>query len=195
MFVSLGIIVVATLLVGVVTFFYRRHIAPEGGVFNGIESADGIFGVVGTGFAVLLGFVIFASFGSYQAARDYTGEEAVAVRQLATTAGYFDGREPRPAAQGAGLLRPRGHPDEWALMAQDRESADVEHWLLEIDATAQGMPVPDNRDRGGHGALARPGARRDRTPGAVASPRGGRSSPAWSGRCSGSSRSPCSASS
>lgn len=146
LFVSLGVIVVATLLVGVVTFFYRRHVAPEGGVFSGIESADGIFGVVGTGFAVLLGFVIFASFGSYQAARDYTGEEAVAVRQLATTAGYFDAENRDQLRKDLACYSRSVVHDEWALMAEDRESTQVENWLLELDTTAQDTPAPTNRD-------------------------------------------------
>ncbi len=186
MVVSLGIIVVATLLVGVVTFFYRRHIAPEGGVFSGIESADGIFGVVGTGFAVLLGFVIFASFGSYQAARDYTGEEAVAVRQLATTAGYFDAENRDQLRKELVCYSRTVVHDEWALMAEDRESA-----------ARRGLAARDRRDRPGHASpaptatraalehwLDQGEARQDARRGA--SPRGDRSSPAWSGRCCGS---------
>ena len=183
LFVSLGIIVVATLLVGLGTFFYRRHIAPEGGVFSGIESADGIFGVVGTGFAVLLGFVIFASFGSYQAARDYTGEEAVAVRQLATTAGYFDAENRDQLRKELACYSRAVVHDEWALMAEDRESRSSSTGCSRSTRPPRARPCPDNRDWAAHGALARPGRGPTGRP-ARAPHRGAcRSSPAWSGRC------------
>jgi hypothetical protein len=146
LFVSLGIIAAATLLVGAITYFYRRHVAPPGGVFSGIESADGIFGVVGTGFAVLLGFVIFASFGSYQAARDYAGEEAVAMRQLASTAGFFHVAD-RDQLRAEIVCYGRAVSEqEWPLMADAEESEDVEHWLREVDLTSQEMPNETNRD-------------------------------------------------
>ncbi|GAA2131035.1 hypothetical protein [Nocardioides bigeumensis] len=146
LFVSLGVIVGSTLLVGVVAYFYRRRLAPPGGVFSGIESADGIFGVVGTGFAVLLGFVIFASFGSYQAARDYAGEEAVAMRQLASTAGFFHAADRDELRRSIVCYGRAVSEQEWALMADERESADVEYWIRDVDLTAQQMPNETNRD-------------------------------------------------
>lgn len=59
--------------------------APRGGVFADSDRAAGVFGVLGTAFAVLLAFVIFVALESYGNAKERAGEEAVAVTQLHTT--------------------------------------------------------------------------------------------------------------
>ena len=56
-----GLAVTAMLLV--------RRRAPDGSYFNDGDRAAGVFGVLATGFAVLLGFVVFLAFTSYDAAR------------------------------------------------------------------------------------------------------------------------------
>jgi len=48
--------------------FVRRH-APAGSVFEDGDRAAGVFGVLATGFSVLLGFVVFLAFMSYDASR------------------------------------------------------------------------------------------------------------------------------
>src|ERR671923_1717874 len=66
-----------------------RRFAPAGGFFTDSDRAAGVFGVTGTGFAVLLAFVIFLSFSSYDRAREKASIEAVAVTQLFRTAKLF----------------------------------------------------------------------------------------------------------
>src|SRR5689334_23139376 len=63
----------------------RRH-APDGSYFNDGDRAAGIFGVLATGFAVLLGFVVFLAFTSYDAARSGAETEALIVTQEVETA-------------------------------------------------------------------------------------------------------------
>ena len=46
-----------------------RRRAPEGSYFADSDRAAGIFGVLATGFSVLLGFLIFLGFESYDASR------------------------------------------------------------------------------------------------------------------------------
>src|SRR5215208_6668969 len=63
-----------------------RRRAPDGGYFNDGDRAAGVFGVLATGFAVLLGFVVFLAFTSYDAARAGAETEALIVAQQVETA-------------------------------------------------------------------------------------------------------------
>src|SRR6266508_3052911 len=81
----LGVVVAAA----VALMLLVRRRAPVGGFFTDSDRAAGVFGVVGTGFAVLLAFVIFLSFESYDRAREAATVEAVAVSQMFRTAALF----------------------------------------------------------------------------------------------------------
>jgi len=83
---------------------------PAGGFFTDSDRAAGVFGVTGTAFAVLLAFVIFLSFSSYDRAREKASLEAVAVSQLFRTANAFFGEHAATAAGRTDLLRTGGHP-------------------------------------------------------------------------------------
>src|ERR671927_1967767 len=72
-----------------------RRFAPAGGFFTDSDRAAGVFGVTGTGFAVLLAFVIFLAFSSYDRARERSSVEASATSQLYRTANLFPS-EARP---------------------------------------------------------------------------------------------------
>jgi hypothetical protein len=63
-----------------------RRISPDGGWFNDGDRAAGVFGVLATGFAVLLGFIVFLAFTSYDASRTGAEEEALIVAQQIETA-------------------------------------------------------------------------------------------------------------
>ena len=63
-----------------------RRRAPDGGYFNDGDRAAGVFGVLATGFAVLLGFVVFLAFTSYDSARSGAEAEALTVTQQIETA-------------------------------------------------------------------------------------------------------------
>ena len=63
-FVALVVVVVATALaIGAILLVRRR--APDGSYFNDGDRAAGVFGVLATGFAVLLGLVVVLAFTSY----------------------------------------------------------------------------------------------------------------------------------
>ncbi|HEX6569875.1 MAG TPA: hypothetical protein VF015_11940 [Acidimicrobiales bacterium] len=62
-----------------------RRNAPDGSYFNDGDRAAGVFGVLATGFAVLLGFVVFLAFTSYDSSRAGAEAEATTVaRQIET---------------------------------------------------------------------------------------------------------------
>ena len=146
MFLSILFIVVCSALAVGLLYVIRRWFAPPGGYYHDAEIASGIFGVVGTGYAVLLGFVIFSVFGAYDAARQYTAQEAVAIRQLVSTAGYF---APTDAQALRGQLICYGRAvvnDEWPAMQESRESATVTAWVTRLDLTTQSLTIDNNKE-------------------------------------------------
>jgi hypothetical protein len=83
------LVVVAVTAVAVVAILVVRRNAPDGSYFHDGDRAAGVFGVLATGFAVLLGFVVFLAFTSYDAARSGAEQEAVIVAQQVETAQLF----------------------------------------------------------------------------------------------------------
>jgi hypothetical protein len=78
--------VLAAVGLAVGLFLLLRRFAPEGSFFSDGDRAAGVFGVLATGFAVLLGFVVFLAFTSYDTARSGARTEAVDVIQMYETA-------------------------------------------------------------------------------------------------------------
>ena len=66
-----------------------RRRAPEGSHFQDGDRAAGVFGVLATGFAVLLGFVVFLAFESYDTSRSGAEDEARIVSQQFETAQFL----------------------------------------------------------------------------------------------------------
>ena len=88
------IVVVAT-GVAIAAMLWVRRTAPDGSYFNDGDRAAGVFGVLATGFAVLLGFVVFLAFTSYDTARAGAESEAQIVAQQVETAQLL----PSPASE------------------------------------------------------------------------------------------------
>jgi hypothetical protein len=81
------VVVITSITVGVMLVVRRR--APEGGYFSDGDRAAGVFGVLATGFSVLLGFIIFLAFSSYDASRAGAETEATIVAQQVQTAQFL----------------------------------------------------------------------------------------------------------
>ena len=82
------IVVVVTALAITAMLLVRRH-APAGSYFEDGDRAAGVFGVLATGFAVLLGFVVFLAFQSFDTSRSGAETEAQIVTQQFETAQFF----------------------------------------------------------------------------------------------------------
>src|SRR6187551_2212384 len=80
------LIVVGASAVAIAAMLLVRRNAPDGSYFNDGDRAAGVFGVLATGFAVLLGFVVFLAIASYDAARAGAETEARVVAQQIETA-------------------------------------------------------------------------------------------------------------
>lgn len=83
---AVAVAVVTGLAIG--AMLWRRRRAPEGSYFSDGDRASGVFGVLATGFSVLLGFIVFLSFTTYDASRSGAEEEAVVVAQQFETAQF-----------------------------------------------------------------------------------------------------------
>jgi hypothetical protein len=80
------LIVVGATGLAIAAMLWVRRKAPDGSYFNDGDRAAGVFGVLATGFAVLLGFVVFLAFTSYDSARAGAESEARVVAQQIETA-------------------------------------------------------------------------------------------------------------
>jgi hypothetical protein len=84
-----GAIVVAVAAVAIAAMLVVRRGAPAGSYFEDGDRASGVFGVLSTGFAVMLGFVVFLAFESYDTSRSGAETEAEIVMQQFQTAQFM----------------------------------------------------------------------------------------------------------
>jgi hypothetical protein len=82
------IVLVVTAITVTLMLFVRRR-APEGSYFTDGDRASGVFGVLATGFSVLLGFIIVISFQSYDESVTGAENEATLVAQQLETAQFM----------------------------------------------------------------------------------------------------------
>src|SRR5215217_385857 len=80
------LIVAATTALAVTVMLLVRRGAPEGSRFRDGDRASGVFGVLATGFSVLLGFIVFLAFESYDQSRAGAEAEALVLAQQVETA-------------------------------------------------------------------------------------------------------------
>src|SRR5215218_10278856 len=111
-----------------------RRRSPEGGWFADGDRASGVFGVLATGFSVLLGFIVFLAFTTYDTARSGARSEATDVIQQFETAQLL----PQPAsAKLSGELVCYGRAVvgiEWPLLRSGQATA-FNPWGLQLFTT------------------------------------------------------------
>src|SRR3982750_335424 len=84
-----AVVVAAVSVVAVAAMLLVRRGAPEGSYFEDGDRAAGVFGVLATGFAVLLGFVVFLAFESFDTSRSGAVDEAEIVAEQFETAQFM----------------------------------------------------------------------------------------------------------
>jgi hypothetical protein len=84
-----GLVVVVVTALAITAMLVVRRRAPAGSYFEDGDRAAAVFGVLATGFAVLLGFVVFLAFESYDTSRSGANVEAEIVTQQFETAQLF----------------------------------------------------------------------------------------------------------
>jgi hypothetical protein len=130
-----GVVVVAVTAVAITAMLLVRRRAPEGSYFEDGDRAAGVFGVLATGFAVLLGFVVFLAFESYDTSRSGAETEAQLVRQQFETAQLFPARV-RPVLSGQLVCYARSviH-QEWPRMEAGDLGDTLNPWVFTMFRT------------------------------------------------------------
>ena len=135
-----GFLLVAGVTVVTVTaMLLVRRRSPEGSWFSDGDRASGVFGVLATGFSVLLGFIVFLAFTSYDQSRSGAEAEALAVQQQVETAQFL----PQPAgARLTGELicyaRYVEHV-EWSEMESGTSGDRPNPWAVRMFTTLKGV--------------------------------------------------------
>jgi len=171
-------LVVAVLIVGVVTgvavagMLVVRRRAPDGGYFNDGDRAAGVFGVLATGFAVLLGFVVFLAFASYDAARAGAESEALIVAQQVETAQLFPTEVADDLTAELVCYARSVAGVQWERMEAGTLGEDLNPWSVELFRTFQTLDPETPSQQAGYSKWldersAREEARNDRVHGAV----------------------------
>ena len=168
---SVGIILAVTAAAVGAMLLVRRG-APDGGYFKDGDRASGVFGVLATGFSVLLGFLIFLAFESYNASRVGAESEAVTVAQQLETAQLM----PAPASgELTGELVCYARyvvEEEWDQMEAGDLGATVNPWGVAMFQTIEAIEPTTPSEDAAYGkwldqTSARQEARQHRVHGAI----------------------------
>jgi hypothetical protein len=129
------LIVVSVAVVAIGAMLLVRRVAPEGSYFEDGDRAAGVFGVLATGFAVLLGFVVFLAFESFDTSRTGAENEAQIVAQQLETAQLMPPAI-RASMSGALVCYARAVVDqEWPRMETGTLSEGLNPWSIAMFRT------------------------------------------------------------
>src|SRR4051794_5810664 len=133
------VITVGAAAIAVAAMLFVRRRAPEGSYFQDGDRASGVFGVLAAGFSILLGFVIFLTFTSYDQSRSGAETEALTVSQQVETAQFFP-----PSARKVltGQLICYGQSvvhREWAKMEAGTQGDTINPWGVRLFQTLEGI--------------------------------------------------------
>jgi amino acid transporter len=167
-----ALVIAAVTAPAVAAMLLVRRRAPEGSYFADGDRAAGVFGVLATGFSVLLGFIVFLAFESYDQSRAGAEEEALVLAQQVETAQFL----PQPAAEKlTGALVCYGRSVvylEWPRAEAGELGDDVNPWGAELFRTLKTVNPQTPSEQSAYGKWLdqtsdRESARIDRIHGAV----------------------------
>jgi Protein of unknown function (DUF4239) len=133
---SVLVIAGATALMAAAMLWVRRG-SPEGSRFKDGDRASGVFGVLATGFALLLGFVIFLAFTKYDDSRAGAETEALVLGQQFETSQLMP---PDVRSEFSGELVCYGRSvvhQEWPAMQTGEASSAINPWSVALFRTLQ----------------------------------------------------------
>ena len=166
------VIVVVVSAVAISAMLLVRRNAPDGGYFNDGDRAAGVFGVLATGFSVLLGFVVFLAFTTYDAARAGAETEALTLAQQVETAQFFS---PPLAAELSAELVCYGRSVagvQWERMEAGTIGEELNPWGVELFRTLRTVEPQSDTEQSAYDkwldqTSSREEARNDRVHGAA----------------------------
>jgi ABC-type Na+ efflux pump permease subunit len=169
--VALLIIGVATAVAVAAMLLVRRH-APEGSFFADGDRAAGGFGVLATGFSVLLGLIVFLAFTSYDDSRSGAETEALAVGQQFETAQFLPADVRGELGDELVCYARSIVYGEWPALEAGTQGDAVNPWAVSLFRTLKTTNPQTNAEQSAYDqwldhTADREEARRDRIHGAV----------------------------
>ncbi len=166
-----GLIVILVSAVTISVMLFVRRTAPEGSYFEDGDRAAGVFGVIATGFAVMLGFVIFLAFESYDTSRSGAEAEAQVVAQQFQTAALFPTAARQPLSDALVCYARNVVYTEWPQMRSGNAGNLINPWSVALFRAMQNVEPKTASEQAAYGKWLdqqtdRQSARSDRTHGA-----------------------------
>jgi hypothetical protein len=133
------LIVIGVAAIAVGAMLFARSRAPEGSHVKDGDRASGVFGMLGAGLAILLGFVVFLAFESFDTSRSGAEDEARTLSEQFETAQFFP-----PSVSGtlSGQLVCYGRTvvhQEWPLMRSGDLGDDINPWSVALFKTVKSV--------------------------------------------------------
>ena len=167
-----ALIVVAVTAAAIAVMLVVRRTAPEGSRFADGDRAAGVFGVLATGFSVLLGFIVFLAFTSYDQSRSGAEQEALVLVQQVEDAQFFS-QPTSGRLTGELVCYARSVVNgEWNQMRAGTQGDAINPWGVALFRTFRGVQPHTAAQQAAYSkwldqTSAREEARRDRIHGAV----------------------------
>lgn len=166
-----GLVVVTVSALAISAMLFVRRTAPAGSYFEDGDRAAGVFGVISTGFAILLGFVVFLAFESYDTSRTGAETEAQVVAQQFQTAQLFPEDARGPLSQALACYARSVVHTEWPAMRTGTAKDVINPWGVVMFRTLQTVEPEKASEQAAYGTWLdqqsdRQIARTDRTHGA-----------------------------
>jgi hypothetical protein len=130
-----ALVVAAAVAVAVAAMLFVRRGAPEGSRFKDGDRASGVFGVLATGFSVLLGFVVFLAFESYDQSRAGAEQEALVLAQQVETAQFLGAPVDRDLTGEIVCYGRSVVHVEWPRMESGEQGDAINPWGVEMFRT------------------------------------------------------------
>ena len=146
-----ALIIVAAAAVAVAAMLLVRRRSPEGSWFSDSDRAAGIFGVIATGVSVLLGFLIFLVFDSYDSSRTGAETEALVVAQQVQTAQLLPA-DVSPALTGQLVCYARSIANvEWQRMEDGSLGDEINPWGVALYGTLREVALTSPNEEAAYG--------------------------------------------
>jgi hypothetical protein len=134
-----ALIVAAAVALAVTAMLLVRRRAPDGSYFADGDRAAGFFGVLATGFAILLGFIVFLAFESFDQSRSGAETEALLVLQQFETAQFFPPATRAPLSGDLICYARSVVHQEWPEMEAGKGQDTVNPWGVALFRTVKSV--------------------------------------------------------
>lgn len=166
-----GLIVLLVAAIAVLAMLFVRRTAPDGSYFEDGDRASGVFGVLSTGFAILLGFVVFLAFASYDTSRAGAEAEAQTIAEQFQTAQLLPVAAREDMSDALACYARSVVYTEWPQMMSGNGSGLINPWGIEMFRTLAKIEPVKASEQAAYGKWLdqqsdRQSARADRTHGA-----------------------------